>query len=261
MFDSFISSLRNVSSYISPLNDSERKTAKKQQEVSARSGNNITMGAKERPMTGIGDKYTEVLKDAIKFYQGEFKVTPRANIISSPERLRRNVLGFTNMYNGKTGQYIVNLRNITDEDADYAREVANIAESIGWTPKNTHNISHTPVHELGHVLTYQLFPDEKSVYKLYMDSLKDIGADLTSPSDIKAKTKEVSEYATSNPYEAVAESLVDYYSNRGKASRLSKAITKRMKNKGAMYGLTQSGGVADRGETFAQNLRRYSAIQ
>lgn len=241
--------------------DEAKASLKTQNDVSARSGNNITMGDRTVPITGVGDKYGKVIKDAIKFYQDEFHVTPRANIYSDPDQFGPNILGAAKPVTDDRGQYDVNLVHLWDADAENGEAIAKSAEQDGHHPKGTGTLAQTPVHELGHVLSFQLFPSKKDIYKLYVDSLRDIGTDLTSRDETVKNTTKVSKYANADPYEAIAESLTDYYHNRDKSSPLARAVAKRMKNKGAMYGLTQSGGIGNPNETFTQNLRRYSAIQ
>lgn len=258
IIDTFKDHFRNVTGMTT---DEAMSSLKVQDDVTARSGKNITMGDNIVPITGVGNKYGKVLKDAIKFYQDEFKVTPRANIIFDPDELGEiDALGAASPWKNISGQHIVDLLNLSDEDAAADQNYAKISAETGWHPKGSGTIAHTPVHELGHVLTFQLFPSEDDVYKLYEDSINDI-SDWKNVDERAKKTTEISEYANSSPYETVAEALVDYYHNRENSAQLSKAIVKRLKNKGSLYGLTQSGGVRTPNETFAQNLRRYQAIQ
>lgn len=241
--------------------DEARQSLKNQREVSGRSGNNITMGDKMVPITGLGERYKNMYKDIIKFFQDEFKVTPRANIVFNPDELDENVYGLSYVKPDKTGQHTVDLKFFTDNEAAEDEKLSKEQDELGWHPKGAGTIAGTPVHELGHVLSFQLFPSKQKIYKLYVDSLRDVGTDLTSREDTIKNTAKLSGYATADPYEAIAEALTDYYHNRDKSTDLTKAIVKRMKNKGSMYGITQSGGVAGPNETFMQNLRRYSAIQ
>lgn len=250
----------------------ERKKA-----INARSGDNIRFYEGTDP----GKEYSDVLADAIKFYQTEFKMTPHATIANDPDALwNDNVLGTATTHPDETGQHSINFRHLSDKDVKEGEEVAKIGEAIGFHPKNSGDIGTTPVHELGHALFGTLFPpdDTSSTRKgeyyegefypmladdLYWDALNDIGVGDDDIEKQREKTEEISGYAWTNPAETVAESLTDYYYNRDEAAPLSKAIINRLKSAGSMYGIKQTGGIdLDPSATnFIRNLRRYKVIQ
>lgn len=274
-----------------------------QQRVVGRSGNNISFDGN----TGLSDNYANALNDIVKFYQSEFKLTPNAKI-SNTSTEKSAPLGITYYYGlDKNGNRRVGLRNLTAADEATASESALEDSNRGYSAKNPGSIAQVPVHELGHVITDMLFPYQKdtssnsenrnddyslnSLRNLYMDSLKDVGVDLTANTSAEKtakkekaleKVNEISGYAAaqgkqkfrlksnnemalSDPdqYEVIAEALSDYYFNRDKAAPLSKAIVKRLKTKGTTYGLKRSGGfdLNTNSDNFIKNLRRYNAIQ
>lgn len=245
--------------------------------IDARSGDNIRFYEGTNP----GKEYSDVLSDAIKFYQAEFKMTPHAIIDNSPELLPSdNILGATTIFPDIEGQYSINFRHLSGKDAKEGEEVAKIGEVTGSHPKNSGDIRNTPIHELGHALFGTLFPpdDTSSTRKgeyyegefypvladdLYWDALNDIGVEDDDIEKQEEKTREISGYAWTNPAETVAESLVDYYYNRDEAAPLSKAIINRLKSAGSMYGIKQTGGfdLDPSATNFMKNLRRYRVIQ
>ena len=227
---------------------------------------------------GLSENFANTLKDALGYYQNEFKVTPRATLKSRWFDLYDGVEGMAFDIPDEEGNFSVNLRNLRDHTEQDAIDTANEAEAEGWWAKGYGgNLSGVPTHELGHVLTFQLFPNYDKVQKLYKDAMKDVGVDWdpkNQKSVLKAasKAKEISGYAAASnaippespwndEYETIAEALADYYYNRENSADLTKAIVKRMKSKGSMYGLEQTGGIANKGETFKQNLRRYNVVQ
>lgn len=250
----------------------ERKKA-----INARSGDNIRFYGGTNP----GKEYSDVLSDAIKFYQTEFKMTPHATIANDPDVLRNdNVLGATTVYPDETGQYSIDFRHLSDKDVKEGEEAAKIGEATGSHPKNSGDIRNTPIHELGHALFGTLFPPDdtssnrKGEYyegefypvladDLYWDALNDIGVEDDDVEKQEEKTREISGYAWANPAETVAESLVDYYYNRNEAAPLSRAIINRLKSAGSMYGIRQTGGfdLDSSADNFMRNLRRYKVIQ
>lgn len=273
----------------------------RQNQVVARSGGNIGfMGD-----TGLSENYKNALNNAIKFYQGEFKVTPNA-LISDMTDAPVSASGITYLYDvSNDGKRRVELRRLKETDEEEALRHAQHDVKSGWSAKNSGDIAHVPVHELGHVLADMFLPynkdtssnsvnrnDEhswKAMRELYNDALKDVGVDTTAKTveektakkrDALNKVREIAGYAAaagedefklgnkvalSDPdqYEVIAEALSDYYYNRDGAAPLSKAIVKRLKNKGAMYGIQRTGGVDlnSSSKNFIKNLRRYSAIQ
>lgn len=257
---------------------------KRQKDVTAKSRGNVKFDNSYREWDkynsehGLSSNFADTLKDAIGYYQKEFKVTPRATISSAWEDMPYGVEGMAFDKPNDEGNFAVNLRNLRDHNEEEAIDTASDAESRGWWAKGYGgNLSGVPTHELGHVLTFQLFPNYESVAKLYKDSLKDMGIDY-DPNNrrdvLKAakKAKEISGYAAASnvrppyapwndEYETIAEALADYYYNRDNAADFSKAIVKRMKSKGATYGLEQVGGIGGKNETFKQNLRRYNVLQ
>lgn len=254
--------------------------------LNARSGNNVrfTDGVE------ISENYKNSLADVIKFYQDEFKITPHANVKSNP-----NDLGFSTQAvtwlddRDGTGQREVNFRNLRESDEERATRGAKNDTNRGWSVANSGDISHVPVHEFGHVVADMLFPRNekgernKNLQQLYIDSLKDAGFSVEKGGDLNKQANDIlnnmSGYAAAtglhympapfkndstniaDEHEVVAEALSDYYYNRDKATDLSKAIVKRIKNKGAMYGMKKAGGLKNQNESFVQNLRRYRVIQ
>lgn len=281
---------------------------KNQQKIEARSGGNIS--ARSGPATPIYDgEHTKALNDITKFYQKEFKVTPRATIYNSPEKLDFLAAGATSIALNHNAQHDVNLLNTNHiNQTPYQKWIEEYMDGDAgqYHPKNAIGVATTPVHELGHAVALQLFEDtyqdsnkdmkesEENGWsfsgtdqgQLVKDSLKDIGIEemvtswdvdkngnyrRTSDSYYSGKAEKevskISEYALSDPLETVAEALTDYYYNRNSAAPLSKAIVNRLKRKGQMYGVNQSGGISltkrrrDATTEFMRNLRRYSAIQ
>lgn len=242
------------------------ETKQRQQQVTNRSGGNVAFPRSSE--TDLSENYKNTLMDAIKFYQGEFKVTPKANIYHDPTVFEDKQEGFTYTMPENNGRYNVVLKSLSKGDEKRAAEI---------TPDG---IGYVPTHELGHVLYNTLFPvydtDSNSGIKLksgsdygkehynrteqlVKDATKDIGANKTWQSE----AKKITGYASSNAYETVAEALADYYYRKDKAAPLSKSIVKRLKSKGNMYGITRTGGV-DRAPTsysFAKSLRKYTPLQ
>lgn len=265
--------------------DEAQRAIKNQKEITARTGNNVSFDSsynndwnRYTAINGLSDNFANALKDALGYYKKEFKINPRANIYSDWENMYDGVEGMAYELPNKKGNYDVNLRHVREHNERDASQTAAKAEQEGWWAKGYGgNLNGVPTHELGHVLTFQLFPDYDKVKNLYTDAMKDVGVEYDPKSQKSVlqaakKAKEISGYAAASnalppyapwndEYETIAEALTDYYYNRDKAADLSKAIVKRMKSKGATYGLEQAGGVAGPNETFMQNLRRYSAIQ
>lgn len=267
------------------LNSEQNKNS-----VRARSGNNISF----IDSTNLSDNYAKALKDAIKFYQGEFKLTPHADISSNiDEESKYGSLGLTYLTptGGEGDQTVVDIRYLrpTDEQADLDSEA--ISVGAGWHPKNSVDLGNTPIHEFGHVISNMVFPlnkdgsENKNLRKLYEDSLADVGIKDEEPDynyeergylnkfdkDAYEKIKEMSGYAASyghmmdygediyfpaNPQEAVAEALVDYYYNRENATDFAKAVVKRLKSNSQLYGLKRAGGIDTDAEPGAQNFVR-----
>lgn len=255
--------------------------------VSARSGNNIRF----TDNTPLSENYGDALSKVIRFYQDEFNMTPHTDVVSDLNDLSYSTEGITWLGDRDgEGQRLVNFRNLRKEDELRAARDAKRSTAEGWSVKNSGDIKHVPVHEFGHVIADMLFPSNdskrnESIQKLYVDALKDAGFSVSKGGDLNKQAydivKNMSEYAAStgeyyplppsknNEYgaadghEVIAEALSDYYYNRGNAADISKAIVKRLKNHGAMYGLTKAGGVDTSGNSkkFVNNLRRYSVIQ
>lgn len=243
----------------------------RQQQIENRSGGNIVFPRSNS--TEISDNYKNTLMDAIKFYQGEFKVTPKANIYNDPTVFDEKTEGFTETLPQNNGRYNVVLKSLSEGDEKRAAEI---------TPDG---IGYVPTHELGHVLYNTLFPvystDSSDIpngntavskgelgrgqehylkaMQLVQDSAKDVGANKTW----KDEAKKITGYAASNAYETVAEALADYYYRKDKSAPLSRAIVKRLKSKGNMYGINQTGGVdlTPTSYSFFKNLRKYSPLK
>lgn len=212
------------------------------------------------------------IKDAVKFYQKEFKMTPRADILNDWEAHPYEVKGGTADAAYPSGQRYLHLQQtsvLDDEDELYSAEED---EEAGWHPKNSAKVYRhfVPVHEFGHAISMQLFDDDTNRYERGSDEYhgtqydKMLNLVKTAASDIGVPLKtvgQISEYAMDSPYEAVAEALADYYANRENASPLSLAIVNRLKRHGSTYGLRQAGGVRKRYETPEETLRRYKVIQ
>lgn len=191
--------------------------------VNARSGGNV----KVTNDVNLSNNYRDALNDAIGFYQKEFKMTPHADLYNDPVIAYRGDLGVTKVIPDDTGQHGVDLLYLTEGDERAAKEKDQSDRDKGWGPKNSGDISHVPVHELGHALFTTLFePDNKApkdnavnksyldADKIYSDALKDVGVDLSAieklPSGNKAshdraekikskahdKVKEISGYAS-----------------------------------------------------------------
>lgn len=292
MFEKFVNTLRNLTKS-TPEEIAEFAAApKRQEQVTARSGQNIQFPQGNIEMS---DNYRKAMLDAVKFYQGEFGLTPHADINYDPDWLMEEfgdtVLGATLWSQKPSGQYDVILRDFTKGDEPRAEEISSADEKTKWGAKGSGNISHVPVHELGHVLYSTLFPVEntsaksedpfkshtENLAKLVNASLKDVGADdgavsVDSEGGVRYneaatnKITEVSGYANAGGLdEVIAESLSDYYYNRDNAADLSKAIVRRLKSSGRTYGLRQMGSVdlspTQGADDFVRNFRRYRVIQ
>ena len=209
--------------------------------------------------------------------------------------------GMTTVNPDRTGQHDIALDDLTSGNEEKAEEETAEASETGWHPKNSIGIANVPVHEFGHAIAGMLFEDnanedrklsgyseKNDQTKVVKDALRDIGADVSDEGieissfgpfkeglsrhtkklsknyDIaRDAVKEISDYALTNPAEAIAESLVDYYYNRDNAASLSKAIVNRLKSEGSMYGIKQTGAVdlAPSADNLLSNLRRYRVIQ
>lgn len=209
----------------------DASAAQNRNAVSARSGGNVQVSKD----VNLSDNYKNSVNNAIKFYQKEFKMTPHADLYNDPVIAYRGDLGVTKIIPDDTGQHAIDLLHLTEKDEDEARMIAQSDSNRGWGPKNSGDISHVPVHELGHALFTTLFePDNKDpkdnasnksyldAEKIYTDALKDIGVDLSSieklPDGTKAnhdrvekikskahdKVKEISGYASSGGENFVA---------------------------------------------------------
>lgn len=240
----------------------------RQEELQAQSGDNVTF----HNSTNISENYKDVLSDAINFYQSEFKTTPRADIAHAIFG-DDSITGMTNLEPDETGQHPLYLKHLNQQDEEEARETATESEAVNWHPRNIGGtLSSTPVHELGHALYATFFPlndtssnaDRKHDIDgetLVQEALKDVHA---TDDDAEEYMNDVSGYAVvGGAPETIAESLVDYYYNRDNAADLSKAIVRRLKAKGSMRAVEQTGGFDTRGtaDNFIKNLRRYRVIQ
>lgn len=285
--EDFIKNLRTATPapFRSNIANAEAQNAPRREgQIVARSGGNIQFPYS----TGISQNYKDALMNAINFFQKEFKATPRSNIHNDTTRLHPDSGGATNILKDETGNYNVNFRWLTRGDEAAARQSVEDTTSRGWAPKNS-DIQHVPVHELGHALFLTLFPNydtssnaddyghEQAGKKRFSDPIEydmevmiqksqklvnDALKDMRSRKGWQDEAKEISTYATASPQEAIAESLADYYFNRDKAAPLSRAIVKRLKSKGGMYGINQTGGVNTvRSTNFQDNLRRYSPLK
>lgn len=245
----------------------------KQQQITNRSGGNINFPNKSAE---ISDNYKNAFMDAIKFYQGEFKVTPHADIYHDPTRFGEKGGGYTLIEPNNSGQYDVVLKDITKEDEKRAKKL---------TPEG---IDYVPTHELGHALFNTLFPsydtssnsipegnsplqqtsstgrprverNRANTLNLVHDAMKDMG----TKKPWVEEAKKITDYATKGPEETIAEALTDYYYHKSKAAPLSKAIVNRLKSKGALYGINQTGGVdlSPTSYSFFKNLRKYSPLK
>lgn len=269
-------------------NQEASQPEQQQEQINAASGDNVRFAQG----TDMSENYGNVLSDAVKFYQDEFKMTPRATIFNDPEALPGDeafyATGTATRFPDKTGQYAIDFRFLTEEDEESDKRMSSESEALGVHPKNSGDIASTPVHELGHALFGTLFPENdtssnrKGEYSdgkfypkiaddLYYDALSDLGVKYSDNEEDNAasnkeavkKTNEISKYAGSNPAETVAEALVDFYYNRDNAADLSKAIVKRLKSEGSTYGLRQAGGfdLDSSADNFVKNLRRYRVVQ
>ena len=241
----------------------------------------------------ISKNKVNALKDIMRFFQSEFKVTPRADISSYPDEMDIANGGETFFIPTKTGQHDVNLRFTSSRDDDTENDYLSKSDYFGWSPKNSYRKwqQYIPVHELAHALSSQLLNDdvftnnamrrsdgkilvnsyrmdEDELYEraddnmrqLVYDSAKDIG--MTSGKNITKAISGISGYAEEGgAAETVAEAVGDYYVNGKNASPLSLAIVNRLKRYGSTYGLRQAGGVRKRYETPEETLRRYKVIQ
>lgn len=261
-----------------PRNYDDGKHEERENEIKAMSGNNIDFNG----YTGLSENYKNALADAIRFYQNEFKITPKSNI-SRPKSKTfddPNVGALVNFYDvddeerRRTEFRYLRKR---DEDTDLAQN--DLAQLTEWHPKNAKTLSNNAVHEFGHVLTDMLFPEISGTYsndktrrenyykysKLYEQALHDVGARDDWSDNTYKKLREISRYAASDfdSVEAIAEALADYYYNRDKAAPLSQALVKRLKAASGTYGINRTGGINldPSPENFIKNLRRYSAIQ
>lgn len=258
---------KNFENKVGMTTDELINSPRRQKEISARSGGNIKFdntNPQENYANRLSPNYATALNNIIKFYQDEFKVTPRATIGSDWDKISNdNTEGLAFSNSDKTGQYEVQVKGL---DAPYerrARGIASDSEKAGWSVKGSGgNLDNVPTHELGHVLTFQLFPDNKDTEKLYKDSLKDLG--VSNDKAAAEAVSKISNYAKEGGiHETIAEALTDYYYNRDKSAPLSQAIVRRLKSSGSTYGLRQSGGVDTNrsADNFFKNLRRYNVIQ
>lgn len=166
--------------------------------VNARSGGNV----KVADDVDLSNNYRNALNDAIGFYQKEFKMTPHADLYNDPVIASQGSLGVTKIIPDDTGQHAIDLLHLTKRDERSAKAKDQSDRDRGWGPKNSGDISHVPVHELGHALFTTLFePDNKATEndaamksyldarKIYTDALKDIGVDLSDIKKLPAGTK------------------------------------------------------------------------
>lgn len=245
----------------------------RQQQVTNRSGGNINFPNKSAE---VSDNYKNAFMDAIKFYQGEFKVTPHADIYHDPTRFGDRGGGYTLIEPDNNGQHDVVLRDMTKDDEKRAKKL---------TPEG---IDYVPTHELGHALFNTLFPsydtssnsipednsplqqtsstgrprverNRANALNLVHDAMKDMG----TKKPWVEEAEKITDYATKGPEETIAEALTDYYYHKSKAAPLSKAIVNRLKSKGALYGINQTGGVdlTPTNYSFFKNLRKYSPLK
>lgn len=166
--------------------------------VNARSGGNV----KVTNDVDLSNNYRDALNDAIGFYQKEFKMTPHADLYNDQVIASQGALGVTKIIPDDTGQHAIDLLNLTERDERYAKDKDQSDRDRGWAPKNSGDISHVPVHELGHALFTTLFePDNKApkdnvaiksyldADKIYSDALKDVGVDLAAIEKLPTGTK------------------------------------------------------------------------
>ena len=265
--------LTNAANAPSAPAQAPQEAVARQQQVTNRSGGNINFPGKS---ANISENYKNAFMDAIKFYQGEFKVTPHADIHHDPTQFGEKGGGYTLIEPNNNGQHDIILRDMAESDEKRAKKM---------TPEG---IDYVPTHELGHALFNTLFPsydtsssaitegnsplqstsstgrprvekNRANTLSLVQDAMKDMGTKNTWVEE----AKKITDYATKGPEETIAEALTDYYYHKNEAAPLSKAIVNRLKSKGALYGINQTGGVdlSPTQYSFFKNMRKYSPLK
>ena len=265
--------LTNAANAPSAPAQASQEAVARQQQITNRSGGNINFPGKSAE---ISDNYKNAFMDAIKFYQGEFNVTPHADIYHDPTLFDEKGGGLTLIEPNNNGQHDVVLRDMTESDEKRAKKM---------TPDG---IGYVPTHELGHALFNTLFPSydtssnsipegnsplqqtsstgnpqtEKNRANT-LNLVKDAMKDMKTKKTWFEEAEKITDYATKGPAETIAEALTDYYYHRDEAAPLSKAIVNRLKSKGALYGINQTGGVdlAPTQYGFFKNMRKYSPLK
>lgn len=95
----------------------------------------------------------------------------------------------------------------------------------GYQPQNCENIFSYGVHEASHMLTTLILEDESKDFTSYKENIKKaieiIDENIPNSQLKKQKMREVSQYATTNESECIAEAMCDYLVNGDEAAELS----------------------------------------